>query len=272
MTQHRIVQTAAVETAIQQILEQSESADVDRCKEIKDSVVEALTAAAEPNISSDILAQALANSGLETGGERDGPSDSAALKERLVSAVSQAFAEAEPVESTTRLFLSDSASGIKRTTHTVRRVSYSFLLVFPTYSTGHIPTHFMIRAIPHPHYQPFIPTTSHLSPCLTCPLPSHSYRLFLSSTQWCCVRDYRWLVLAGISVTIAPKSLRSPVTSSDTSASTLMRSHINVSSATGEPISHTAPSWPLAQLSAPSAAAGGLLTTQLSMLIAHPPI
>ena len=77
--------------------------------------------AADSNLNSDILAQALANSGLETAGEED----TQLLRERLMSAVTQAVTNADNSEETehgTRVILSDSASGLKKSLHTVRKV------------------------------------------------------------------------------------------------------------------------------------------------------
>lgn len=83
-------------------------------------MVEALAA---ENVSSDILAQALANSGLESVGEED----TQVLKERLYSALRSQATPAlgetsDETEHGTRVILSDSASGLKRSLHTVRKV------------------------------------------------------------------------------------------------------------------------------------------------------
>lgn len=83
------------------------------------SVAEAL--AADSNLGTDILSQALSNCGLMPAGEEG----TQLLKERLVNAVSQAFSSMESAEDTehgTRVILSDSASGLKKSLHTVRKV------------------------------------------------------------------------------------------------------------------------------------------------------
>lgn len=83
------------------------------------SVVEAL--AADNSLNTDILSQALANSGLMPSGEKD----TQLLREKLVNAVTQAFNSLESSEDTehgTRVILSDSASGLKKSLHTVRKV------------------------------------------------------------------------------------------------------------------------------------------------------
>ena len=83
------------------------------------SVAEAL--AADSNLNTDILSQALANSGLMPEGEKE----TRLLKEKLVNAVSQAFSSLESAEDTehgTRVILSGSGSGLKKSLHTVRKV------------------------------------------------------------------------------------------------------------------------------------------------------
>jgi len=77
--------------------------------------------AADNSLNTDILSQALANSGLIATEETDAQH----LKEKLVNAVTQAFNSLESAEDTehgTRVILSDSASGLKKSLHTVRKV------------------------------------------------------------------------------------------------------------------------------------------------------
>lgn len=83
------------------------------------TVQEAL--AADSNVNTDILSQALSNSGLMPAGDED----TQLLKEKLVTAVTQAFASLETADETehgTRVILSDSAEGLKKSLHTVRKV------------------------------------------------------------------------------------------------------------------------------------------------------
>ena len=61
-----------------------------------------------------------------------GDEDTQLLKEKLVTAVTQAFASLENAETEaehgTRVILSDTAEGLKKTLHTVRKVSYLFTI------------------------------------------------------------------------------------------------------------------------------------------------
>lgn len=96
------------------------------------TVQEALSA--DSNLNTDILSQALANSGLMPAGEEE----TQLLKEKLVTAVTQAFAglestATEDTEHGTRVILSDSAEGLKKTLHTVRKVTADWLLVLSTF-------------------------------------------------------------------------------------------------------------------------------------------
>ncbi|XP_067928202.1 zinc finger protein 236-like [Watersipora subatra] len=117
-------QALAIDNVIQQILSSMSNLDNEediesRKRDLNKSVAEAL--AADSNINSDILSEALTRSGLLPEGEKE----TQLLKEKLINAVTQAFSSLENSEDTehgTRVILSNSASGLKKSLHTVRKV------------------------------------------------------------------------------------------------------------------------------------------------------